>query len=353
MGILSLEISIGDNKRYYKNKKFSYRKIKKRDRFANFFVSLLIAFILIFLLIFISKKVFISANKISILDSIEKNYKYDYEKFIVNSYAGNIAVVSSDDISIEFSADAGLFVSRKGGKAKFAKSAFERMNPASTTKLMTMLVALKYGNLSDKVKLTQDIIVNEPGSSMANIKVGDVLSLEQLLYGLMLPSGNDAANAIAVHISGSIEEFAKLMTSEAKKIYAIDSNFVNANGLTDESHYTTAYDLYLIINELLKYEEFRKITTTIAYEPLYKLANGEDFINHWDNGNKFVSGNVSLPLNLEVIGGKTGTTKAAGYCLVLATKDIFTGEEFISIVLKSENKDSLYKNMYNLLEKLS
>lgn len=272
----------------------------------------------------------------------------------VEPYASKLAVVEKDEIGIEdFAPEAGLAVSLNGGNAIFSKNAYARMNPASTTKLMTILVALKKGNLEDKVTLTNAALITEPGATLANIKPGDTLSLEQLLYGLMLPSGNDAANAIAVHIGGSIEGFAEMMNEEAKNIYATSSNFKNAHGLTEEGHYTSAYDLYLIINECLKYETFRKITTTAAYEPTYTLANGQVFINHWDNSNKYLLGQASLPAGFELIGAKTGTTRAAGACLVMGTKNSAKDEEYVTVVLKAETKDILYQNMDKLLVELS
>src|SRR5699024_3631243 len=146
-----------------------------------------------------------------------------------------------------------------GGTALFQKNALQQMNPASTTKIMTALLALKYGNLSDLVTVTDAAVITETGSSMAGILPGDKLTLEQLLYGLMMPYGNDAANAIAVHIAGSVEAFADMMNEEAWRIGATGTHFVNANGLTAEGHYTTAYDLYLMFHEALGYETFRDI----------------------------------------------------------------------------------------------
>ena len=118
------------------------------------------------------------------------------------------------------------------------------MNPASTTKIMTAILALKYGNLSDSVTVGNEVVITEPGASLAKIKPGDTLTMEQLVYGLMLPSGNDAANAIAIHMAGSIDAFVEMMNKEAKEIGAVDTHFVNANGLTNPDHYTSAYDLY-------------------------------------------------------------------------------------------------------------
>ena len=112
-----------------------------------------------------------------------------------------------------------------GGNAVFAQDVFERRNPASTTKVMTALIALKFGNLDDVVTVPQESVITESGSSMAGVVPGDKLTLEQLLYGLLIPSGNDAANAIAVHMGGSIEGFVKMMNEEAVQIGATGTHF--------------------------------------------------------------------------------------------------------------------------------
>ena len=118
------------------------------------------------------------------------------------------------------------------------------MYPASITKVMTSLIAIKYGNLEDQVTVTEDAVISESGATLCGIKPGDTLTLEQLLYGLMLPSGNDAGAAIAIHMAGSIDAFADMMNEEAKRLGATDTHFMNPHGLHDEDHYTTAYDLY-------------------------------------------------------------------------------------------------------------
>ncbi|MEI3340415.1 MAG: serine hydrolase [Eubacterium sp.] len=134
---------------------------------------------------------------------------------------------------------------------------YEKRYPASTTKILTAYLALKYGKLDDTLTVSQDAIYTlMAGSSICGLKPGDKITLEDALYGLMLCSGNDAANVIAEYISGSTEKFADLMNEEAKALGATQSHFVNAHGLPDEDHYTTAYDLYLIFNAAIKNEDF-------------------------------------------------------------------------------------------------
>ena len=167
----------------------------------------------------------------------------------------------------------------------------------------------------------------------------------------MLPSGNDAANAIAVHIGGSVENFVKMMNEEAKRIGAVDTNFVNANGLSDDNHYTTAYDLYLILNEAMKDSRFVNYAGAASYSVTYTAADGSQITKNWKNGNKYITGQEVIPKGVSVEAGKTGTTFAAGSCLVLAGKNA-DGNRYISVVLKAQNRAGLYDNMSKLLLKI-
>lgn len=245
---------------------------------------------------------------------------------------------------------AGLF-DISDADAMYGKNVFERLYPASTTKIMTALLAIKYGNLEDEVTVTQDAVITERGATLCGIQPGDVLTMEQLLYGLMLPSGNDAGAAIAVHMAGSIEAFSDMMNEEAHRLGATGTHFVNPHGLTDEQHYTTAYDLYLMFNEALKYPEFRTVTGSTAYTAEYKNGNGESVSKTWSGGNWYMTGERTAPDGVTVFGGKTGTTSAAGYCLVMASRDE-SDKEYISVVLKAGSRPGLYENMTNIISKI-
>ena len=272
------------------------------------------------------------------------------EPLMLTAFASDLSVVGerSDEDTV-YRPLSGLLIPRGGGTSVYAKEVFTRRDPASTTKIMTALLALKYGNLQDIVTVTDDCVINEAGASLANLHPGDRISLEQLLYGLMLPSGNDAANAIAVHLGGSLEGFADMMNREAQALGALGTHFVNANGLTAKEHYTTAYDLYLIMNEALQYPEFRNITGSAQYTAYYEDANGKTLTRTWKNGNRYISGTESPPETVRVFAGKTGTTMAAGNCLVLGAEN-GAGEEYISVVLKAAGREELYQSMSYLLQ---
>jgi D-alanyl-D-alanine carboxypeptidase (penicillin-binding protein 5/6) len=233
----------------------------------------------------------------------------------------------------------------------FAKNPFERLYPASITKTMTALVALKYGKLTDEITITREAVITESGASLCGIKPGDKLTLEQLLYGLMLPSGNDAGVAIAVHMSGGVEPFAELMNEEAARIGATGTHFVNPHGLSNDNHYTTAYDLYLIFNEALKYPEFRKIIGTTQYTASSQDETGKPVTATWKATNWYMTGERQMPKGLTSLGGKTGTTQAAGSCLIMGSSDS-SEQEYITVVLKAPNHVGLYDNMTNILNKI-
>lgn len=270
--------------------------------------------------------------------------------YYAEPFAQDLCVVADEeafDAGLVTSEAAALF-DQDGREVLYSKDAFERLYPASTTKIMTALVALKYGNLADQVTVTEDAVITEAGATLAGIEPGDVLTLEQLLYGLMLPSGNDAGAAIAVHIAGSVEAFADMMNEEAARIGAVDTHFVNPHGLHDPDHYTTAYDLYLIFHEAMKDATFRKVAGSTAYTASYRDKSGQTVTKTWKGGNWFMTGERETPEGITVIGGKTGTTQAAGYCLVMAEEDS-AGGEYISIVLKSDSRQALYDNMENII----
>ncbi len=267
-------------------------------------------------------------------------------------FAENLCVVSDESAydAGDVNCEAGLLMSLTDKNVMYSKNAFERLYPASTTKIMTALIAIKYGNLDDIVTVTDEAVITEAGATLCGIQPGDVLTLRQLLYGLMLPSGNDAGAAIGIHMAQSIEGFAELMNQEAYRLGATGTHFVNPHGLHDENHYTTAYDLYLIYQEALKYPEFREVTKTTAYVADYVDRDGNAVSKTWEGGNWYMTGREEAPEGITVFSGKTGTTRAAGCCLVMACAE--QEKEYVSIVLKSENRNSLYDNMTNIISKI-
>ncbi len=270
-----------------------------------------------------------------------------------DGFADGLCVAAPDTVWEDgaVNAEAAAVFDLSGQQVLYGKNLFEPLHPASITKVMTAIIAIKYGNLDDLVTVTQDAVITERGASLCNIKPGDTLTLEQLLYGLMLPSGNDAAAAIAVHMAGSIDGFAELMNQEAARLGATGTHFTNPHGLTNTEHLTTAYDLYLIFNEALKLPKFREVTGTTAYTANYTNSAGEAVSKEWKGGNWYMTGERTAPDGLTVFGGKTGTTNAAGYCLIMASRDE-KEQEYISVVLKAGSRPNLYDNMTEIIQKI-
>ncbi len=195
---------------------------------------------------------------------------------------------------------------------------------ASTTKIMTALILCKYKNLQDKITVPPKALAVE-GTSMG-LKAGDVVTYKDLLYGMMLSSGNDAANTTAVSISGSIEKFADLMNKEASFIGLKETFFETPSGLDKGNHHTTAYDLALITMSAMKYSEFEKAVSSKSYKV--------NFLNS-DKKYTLYNHNKLLIKYGDVVGVKTGFTKKAGRCLVSAARR--DGKYVIAVTLNDGN----------------
>ncbi len=209
------------------------------------------------------------------------------------------------------SAASAVVLDATNNRVLYEKNGFEKRSMASTTKIMTALCALENGNLEDVVTVSRHA-ANVEGSSIW-LEEGEKISLRSLLQGLMLNSGNDAASAIAEHISGSESAFAELMTQKAKEIGANNTQFKNPHGLDAEGHFTTAYDLALITSYAMKNEAFRELAKT-------REATIEWEGHSW--GRALKNHNKLLWNYKDCDGVKTGFTKKTGRCLVSsATRD--------------------------------
>jgi len=275
---------------------------------------------------------------------------------VADAFAKDLCVVTGDinvdvgTVDMSQATAAGLF-DLNNHEVLYAKNIHERLHPASLTKIMTALVALKYGKPEDRITVTDGVYVNESGAVKCGLEAGDQLTLNQALHALLMKSANDAANAIAIHIAGTVEDFADLMNKEATAIGATNSHFVNPHGLTAEDHYVTAYDMYLMFQEAVKYELINEIIHKTSYELVYTDKNGAQKSNSLNTTNLYLEGTQKAPDQISVIGGKTGTTNAARNCLVLLSKDI-SGNPYISVILSSEERGVMYTEMSDLLDEI-
>lgn len=224
----------------------------------------------------------------------------------------------------EVTAKSAIVIEASTGKILFQKNAEEQRYPASTTKIMTLIVALEHGNLDDIVTTSANA-ANTEGSSL-ELTQGEQLTMLDLLYGIMLVSGNDATVAVAEHISGSVPGFARLMTEKARDIGANNTSFTNPNGLPDPNHYTTAHDLARITAYGYKNPVFEQIVSTKTKNLPWPVK---------DHDRELYNENRMLWLLDGANGVKTGYTELAGRCLVSGAQR--NGIQLITVVLDSEH----------------
>ena len=244
----------------------------------------------------------------------------------------NTEGTSTDSTSSELTltAESAILMDATTGKILYEKNSRTKQYPASITKLMTILLALEHGSLEDEITFSHDAVFSiEPGSAHIAIQEGEILTLEQVLYGIMLRSDNECANAAAEYVDGSMEKFAEHMTARAKELGCENTNFVNANGLFDENHYTTAYDMALIAQELLKNETYRSMMSNTYY--LIPPTNKQPEERPLHGQHQMLNEN-SLYYYEPAEGGKTGYTVEAQNTLVTYAKQGDT--ELIAVVLK-------------------
>lgn len=262
---------------------------------------------------------------------------------------GDISASEDTPVSLDQAEAAALFdLNRR--EVIYAKNVHEELHPASLTKVMTALVALQNGRLDQILTATSSVNISESGAQLMGLKVGDTMTLDQALRIMLLYSANDVAMLVAEGVGGSVDNFVEMMNQEAMRLGATNTHFVNPHGLTDANHYTTAYDLYLIFNEAIKYETFSEIIHMTGYQTTYYDKNGKAKEFDKPTTNRYLKGDFQAPANVTVIGGKTGTTSAAGHCLLLLCRDV-GGAPYISIILRSD--DTIYDEMNELLRQIS
>lgn len=254
------------------------------------------------------------------------------------SFASTISIDSESAILVETSTD----------RILYEKNAYKRMYPASTTKIMTAILTIENCELTDIATVNQNALQSIPaGYVTCKLQLGEQLSIKDLLYALMVLSANDAAVVLAEHISGSVESFSDMMNEKAKEIGCVDTHFVNPNGIHNDNHYSTAYDLYLIGKYGMKNEFFRTLVSTTSYTL-------PDTNNYPYTDRTFTTTNELIKINTNdrpdnyyykyANGIKTGYTSQAKNCLVSSSSR--DGLNFISVVLHAETTDTGLSQRY-------
>ena len=265
--------------------------------------------------------------------------------FIAIIMANSIFVYAENDLSVD--AKASLIIEENSGKVIHEENSNIQNYPASVTKILTAILTLENCELADTVTVSKTAISNIPsGYVIAPLFVGEQMSVEDLLYALMLKSANDAAYVLAEHVGGSVEGFSEMMNKKAEELGCKNSHFVNPNGIHNSDHYTTAYDMYLIAKYAMKNEKFVKIVSTYQHtlSATNKYSKNDRIMK---NTNNFVNPS-SRYYDENVKGIKTGTTLQAGNCLITCTSK--NGFDVITVILgarTSESKFSETKRMMN------
>lgn len=261
----------------------------------------------------------------------------------VDSLIQNLPQVWPEAPSI--ASEAGLLLEPQSGTILFAKNATDAHYPASTTKLMTALLTLEHCSLDEVVTFSSSAVLTlEPGSSHIGLRVGEQLTVKDSLYGLLLPSANEVANGLAEHVAGSTDAFAAMMNERAAQLGAVNTHFSNPHGLHDDTHYTCAYDLALIMKACIQIPSFVEIDSAPTY-----VRQADSLLNKeipMGSTHKMMRENSGY-YDPDVICGKTGWTQQSGRCLVTyAERD---GLPLICVVMKSEDPQQ-YEDTKALLE---
>lgn len=266
--------------------------------------------------------------------------------------SGNVCMLEDEAAfdSALIDADHCLLINENTKTVLYAKGAKEKIYPASLTKLMTaLLVAEKCDDLSKRVQFTSDAMAGiTEGASMAGLKEGLSYTVEDLLYALLVPSGNDAANCLAIYFYGSVDSFVAEMNRRALELGMLNTHFVNPNGLHDADHYTTAYDLYLLTREAAKHAIIKAAGSAAKAEVTGYKESGEEDVLSFVSTNSFIRQYSEVPAQVRISFSKTGYTLQAGRCLIMDVTDR-SGQQIIAVMAHVESYDGLYEKMAELL----
>ncbi len=233
-------------------------------------------------------------------------------------------------------AQSAILLEANTGVILYAKNIDEKMYPASTTKLMTCLIAAENSDLNETVTFSHDAVFSiDTGSSNIGIDPGQAMPVEECLYGILTASANEVANAVAEHVAGSTEAFAKMMNEKADELGCKNTHFVNAHGLFNENHYTSAYDLAIIAKAFFQNELLSKISNTASHHFEATATQPDDFIVR--NKHQLITG--SIPYE-GIKGGKTGYTDEARQTLVTCAEQ--NGMKLICVIMKEESPEQFY-----------
>ena len=243
----------------------------------------------------------------------------------------------------QINAQGSVLIDASTGEVLFGKNEETTFEPASTTKVMTALITLEKSNLDDEVTVQEDY--TKVGGTGIGLLKGDVLTVRDLLFGLLLDSDNDCANALADHISGNVDEFSKLMNAKAKELGALHTNFKNPSGMPDPEHITTPHDLALFLRAAINNKEYIEISQTPSYTITLKNDSSKTFVVN--NKNYMINKNSRYYYQFALTGKNGYTTKANQTYVAAAEKD---GHILIASFLNALDKDQNFQNMKDVFD---
>ena len=279
----------------------------------------------------------------------EFDYSQEYYSITgeyIDSYSA-IEIYPENAADLPLQGELSVLVDANTGFVLHGRGMHERAYPASMTKVMTALLLLESGlAMDDRILHTEYAIFSiMPGSSNIAMNPGDTITVEEALYAIMLPSANDVSNAIAEHLGGSLETFAQMMTARAHELGAVNTNFTNAHGLPHPDHYTTAYDMYLIMREAIQHPKLLEvINSTRVYIP---PTETQPEFRPAQNTNRMVFPE-NPEFNPDIVGGKTGWTTPSRHTLVSYAER--NGVHLISVVMRAENRGVIFSDTTTLMD---
>lgn len=264
---------------------------------------------------------------------MKEMYELDKNR-VTEAVAKIIRPLTYNEVGFDMYSEYALLINISNGRVLFEHQADVQTFPASVTKIMTVLVGLESGNKDDAVTVRADFDeLFRSGAMQSGFRYGEVRTLEEILYAIMLPSGAEATWALANHVAGSYEEFVNLMNTRARELGMLDTHFVTATGLHDENHYTTANDIAILLEYALTIPEFRAIFTARTYE-----LESPNSLGSTMNSTLFAFAPQTIFDGGEILGGRTGFTTPAGRCLASLATD--GTDEFILITFKAPGQEA-------------
>ena len=280
------------------------------------------------------------SNDLRIAENTAQNNKIENNQ-IENKTNSNETTNETESSELNLYGESCILVERSTGRTAYEKNSQQQMFPASTTKILTAILAVENCQLDEVVTITSDMTSKVPASyTTAYLKPGEKVTVEQLLNVLLIPSANDAGFALAIHISGSVEEFANLMNERAKQLGCTHSNFTNPSGIHNENHYSTAHDMSLIGICAMSYPQLTDIVCKTSYTLKPMNSNSKTF----ETTNSLINPNDNTYYEFAT-GFKTGFTDPAGSCIIATAKK--ENMEFLAVVLNAPepSKGTVYRDI--------